>query len=139
MPSLVRKCMWLLAVFLLTASTGCGGKTSTSEECSIPSASGLTLSWDLPTQYTDGMSISTNTVVGDQIKESRVYYGLAPCTCPTGSFYTVAAPASSISLQDLTNAVDLSSLPSGTYEFAITAITQSNVESDCSVTVARFF
>ncbi len=124
------KIIFILLSFVLVAvtaacSSGGGG---------VPTMVSGTLVWDLPTQYTDGSPLAP----GD-LKGCNVYYSLGPSTCPTGSYYFVSSPSWSVSLQDMINSPNLASLPSGTYEFAVTALDQNDMESACSNTVSHTF
>jgi hypothetical protein len=78
--------------------------------------------WTAPTTHTDGTPI-----VGG-LKEFRVYQGTAPRTYST--IYTV--PAASPRQIILT-------LPTGTFYFAITAVTQEGAESDYSNELSKYF
>ena len=92
---------------------------------SIAVAGTVTLTWDAPTTYTDGSQIAL-----DQLGAYKVYYGHASHT------YT-----SNVSVPNpMTPTVTyvLSSLPTGTYFFAVAATDIYGNESDPSNEVSKF-
>ncbi len=105
----------LLLTVLLAACNSGGSSTQV-----IPGSGGTaTLSWNAPTLNTDGTALSS-------LAGFRLYYGLAS-----------KAYSHMIDVHDMTS-YSVSSLPTGTYYFAVTCYDSSGMESDFSNEVTKF-
>lgn len=84
-------------------------------------AASINVSWTAPTKNADGSAL--NDLAG-----YRLYMGTSTPSCPSGSYHTVNAPASTTRITGL-NA-------STTYFVRITAVDRSGNESGCSATAS---
>ena len=100
--------------------------TTTENLTDITSNPTVTLTWDAPTSYTDGSPLAP----GD-LKEFRIYFSTQPGSYSTSSYYTVLAPATSITVTEII------SQSAGTYYFVVTAVDTTNMESDISNEVSK--
>jgi len=94
-----------------------------------PSPPTTSIEWSAPTSYTTGSTLDPAT----EIKEYRIYYRTEAGSYSTGSYYPVPAPTTSVSVADVT------SLVTGTYYFVVTAVDQTDMESDFSNEVNKNF
>lgn len=88
-------------------------------------AASVTLSWNAPTTYTDGSPVALSDIGG-----YKIYYGHATRTYT--SIVSVANPMTAIVTSTL------SSLPTGTYYFAVTAYGTDGIESDYSNEISMY-
>lgn len=80
----------------------------------------MALSWDVPTRTVDGETL------GD-LSGYRIHYG-ANADALVGAIEVQSSGANSFTVQNL---------PSGTYYFAVRAVTASGVESELSNVISR--
>jgi hypothetical protein len=120
----------LLFILIVTALLGCnsGGGTNVAVIGGTPPTPS-TLSWEAPTKYSDG----TLLPAGD-LKGYKVYYSAWPGAYYAASYYFVPSPNSSVTIEDLTRALNLTA---GTYYFAVSAVDSTDVESDLSNEVSK--
>ena len=92
----------------------------------------LLLAWIAPTNYTNG-----DVLAETDIKEYKVYYSTSHITQPTGSFYSVSDPTSSLTPTTV-KVKDIISQATGTFYFVVTAVDKTyGQESDASNEVSR--
>jgi hypothetical protein len=94
--------------------------------CTWPADTSARLSWEAPTQYTDGGALAkcaSQADTGSCLHSFRVYHGVG-----------ASAPLDDVRLVNDRNATayEWTGLPVGTHRFAVTAITGDGVESDKS-------
>ena len=83
------------------------------------------LSWDTPTTYTDGSSPL-------DIGLYKVYFSISPSPRSSGIFHVVYPPATSVKVRDVV------SQGTGIYNFVVTAVDTSGIESDPSNPVSKY-
>jgi hypothetical protein len=127
----------LVLILIATALLGCnsGGGTNLTVVAdgttpTPPTSPGPSvLSWEAPTKYSD----NTPILAGD-LKGYKVYYSAWSGTYYAASYYFVPSPNLSVTIDELTKALNLTS---GTYYFVVSAVDSLDMESDLSNEVSK--
>jgi hypothetical protein len=106
--------------------TAISGSVSANAVATVATAAAESLAWDAPATYSDSSSLNPAT----EIREYRIYYRTGTGSYSAGNRRTVSASATSVSVNSL-------NLPSGTYYFVVTAVDQTDMESDFSNEVIK--
>ena len=122
---------YLVLVIIISGCSlsGCSKKDAEylSSKTIFPLSIPITLAWDPPKTYTDGLNLDP----ASDLQEYRIYFSTQPGVYSSDNYYTVTAPATSITITEIT------SVPAGTYYFVVTAVDKSNGESGFSNEVSR--
>ena len=117
-PARVMRRTFLAALVLAGAMAGCG----------VGRSGVLDSSWTAPAANADGSPTA-------DIASYRVYYGTTPNPCPGGTYVTVASPPGSSGQTVTTRLTRLS--VGEVYYVAVTAVSSSGVQSDCSAVASK--
>jgi hypothetical protein len=124
-----NKLLLLLAMLVVTI-TGCGGQVSSSSTASTPGGTdngalytgNAVLSWNAPTQYSDGSPLLASDITG-----YKVYFGTS--SRAYASNHMVPASTTSIRIRDL-------NVPTGSFYVAVSTLDKAGHESDYSSEVS---